>query len=56
MEDGYLLLEQGDEGNAYYLAVTKSGALYYNAANVNSGEQGDWKLLSVDSDTMETVH
>ena len=27
MEDGYLLLEQGDEGNAYYLAAMISTRL-----------------------------
>ncbi len=56
MDDGYILLEQDDANNAYYLAVTKSGALYYGPANEDMALTSEWKLMSVDVATMETVH
>ncbi len=56
MDDGYLLLEQDDTNNAYYLAVTKSGALYYGTANEEMDLTSEWKLMSVDAATMETIH
>lgn len=56
MNDGYLLLEKDDANNAYYLAVTESGALYYGAANEDMGLTSEWKLMSVDEATMETIH
>jgi|TARA_B110000240_G_C13232643_1_gene339648 hypothetical protein len=56
MNDNYMLLEQDDANNAYYLAVTKSGALYYGAANKQMDLTSEWKLMSVDAATMETIH
>ena len=56
MDDGYLLLEQDDTNNAYYLAVTKSGALYYGTANEEMDLTSEWKLMSVDAATMEAIH
>ena len=56
MDDGYILLEQDDAKNAYYLAVTKSGALYYGSANEQMDLTSEWKLMSVDAETMETIH
>ncbi len=56
MDDGYLLLEKDDANNAYYLAMTKSGALYYGAANEQMDLASEWKLMSVDASIVETIH
>jgi hypothetical protein len=56
MDDGYLLLERDDADNAYYLAVTKTGALYYGATNEKMDLTSEWKLMSVDAETMDIVH
>ena len=56
MDDGYLLLEQDDNKRSYYLACTKSGAIYYGAANEDMELTSDWKLVSVDVDSMENIH
>jgi len=56
MDEGYLLLEQDDNQRSYYLACTKSGAIYYGAVNEAMELASDWKLISVDVDAMETVH
>ena len=56
MDDGYILLEQDDAENAYYLAVTKSGALYYGTANEDMDLTSEWRLMSVNAATIETIH
>jgi hypothetical protein len=56
MDDGYILLEQDDAENAYYLAVTKSGALYYGTANADMDLTSEWRLMSVNAATIETIH
>jgi len=56
MKDGYLLIEKDDCQEAYYLACTESGAIYYGAADENMDLASDWKLISVDVDTIETIH
>lgn len=56
MDDGYLLLEQDDSQHTYYLACTKSGALYYGALDENMELASEWKLVSVNISSMETIH
>lgn len=56
MDEGYLLLEQDDRQKSYYIACTKSGAIYYGAANEEMELASDWKLVSIDVDSMETIH
>ncbi|MDW3095470.1 MAG: hypothetical protein R8G33_07355 [Gammaproteobacteria bacterium] len=56
MDDGYLLLEQDDTKSAYYLAMTKSGALYYGSVNTNMDLNSEWKLIVMDETTIDSVH
>ncbi len=56
MDEDYLMIEQGEGVDTYYFACTKSGAIYYGAANENMELTSEWKLVSVDADTMETIH
>ena len=56
IDEGYLLLEQDDNKQSYYIACTKNGAIYYGATNESMELTSDWKLLSVNIDVMETIH
>lgn len=56
MEEGYLYLEQDDAKESYYFAYTKNGALYYGAANKDMELASDWKLVSVDEKSVDTIH
>ena len=56
MDESYILLEQDDSQSTYYLACTKSGAVYYGAVNEDMELACDWKLISIDADSMETIH
>ena len=56
MDDGYLLLEEDDSKNAYYLAVTKSGALYYGSVNADMDLSSEWRLIAVDEATINSIH
>lgn len=56
MDEGLLYFEKDDTLESYYLAVTKSGALYYGAADINMDLKNDWKLVRIDENTVETVH
>lgn len=56
MDEEYLMIEQGEGINTYYLACTKNGAIYYGQANQNMELISAWKLVSLDEDTMETIH
>lgn len=56
MDDGYLLLEKDDTKNAYYLAMTKSGALYYGSVNTDMDLTSEWKLIVMDEAVIDFVH
>ncbi len=56
MEEGYLYLEQDDSKQPYYFAYTKNGALYYGAMNEDMELASDWKLVSLDENTVDTIH
>ena len=56
MNERLLYFEADDTSQAYYLAVTKGGALYYGAADINMGLKSAWKLVRIDENNIEKVH
>ena len=56
MDEGYLLLEKDDDNQSYYLACTKSGAIFYGAVNDKMELASEWKLLSLDEDSIDVTH
>ncbi|MDG1249983.1 MAG: hypothetical protein P8O75_05075 [Gammaproteobacteria bacterium] len=45
-----------DSSQAYCLATTESGQVYYSLADENSEPVGEWKLVNLDIRAMSQLH
>ena len=57
MEIDELMYFGGSDGSqAYCLATTESGQVYYSLADENSEPVGEWKLVNLDIRAMSKLH
>ena len=51
-----MYFEKSDTSNAYCLALTENGQVYYCVADEDMKPNGEWKLVSLDENAMSVLH
>ncbi len=51
-----MYFEKSDTSNAYCLALTKNGQVYYCVTDEDMKPRGKWKLVNIDAKVISVLH
>lgn len=55
-EDSLIYFDSSDDFNAYILAVSNDGLLYYTRTDDSSKPKTDWKVVFMNEDAIKVIH